>query len=62
MTVYNLTFEFFYEGEFGDLEGPLTSQVGIFSTPELAEEAKSKTTFVERFYYSLQTPSKFRRI
>ena len=50
MTVYNLTFIEFYEGEFGDLEGPITTQVGIFTTLELAEEAKSKTTFVEKHF------------
>tara|TARA_R110000850_G_scaffold60001_12_gene138053 strand:+ start:3086 stop:3307 length:222 start_codon:yes stop_codon:yes gene_type:complete len=40
MTLYILTFLSHYEGNFGDLEGPHSSTIGVFSSLEEIEKAK----------------------
>ena len=45
MKLYKLIFVQYYEGEFGDVEGPTTTHIGTFSSVAKAEESKSLVRF-----------------
>ena len=42
-----LTFISYYEGEFGDLEGPQTYIIGVFDNDTAIEKAKRESGYVE---------------
>jgi len=42
-----LTFNKYYEGEFGDLEGPITTVIGLYDNEEDIKQAKITSELVE---------------